>query len=463
MQKNKTSSVIVDTQKDVMPSLSPRMAPSPKKASPKVVFEEKKPVEEDPKEEEEDDEEEEEVNEDDDDAVSEDDDGEEEEEAPKTKDPLDVNEALAKNPGFADAMSKTIPISPKAAEAVSPKTPPPKKKSPPKKKETPKKTKKPMKKRKVEEDSEEEEDDDDDDSEEEEEDDEEDDSGEEQGIPVPAPPPPPPQPQLSPEQEIAIKLSIIQDINELSRLGFIPCQMPSPAMPIDMLKQIRAVQNDQKTQEMHIGVYGLGLTKVIGLIEALNTKLDPGKYVGCPFKLSGAEEVVGENIDKYRSPFIRIYKKMKERGISETPIWAEIAFITGSILAEVHHTNTIKEKQAEAERMVSDPEVQREAAELRRKLGTQYSIPPSTELTEDQLASQLAGFDINDPDATMPVEMTGKKKEAAVNGEYVKPPSPPPKSTPAEEPKKKKEVVLDVVEEEEQDPDLEMEDDEIRF
>jgi hypothetical protein len=258
---------------------------------------------------------------------------------------------------------------------------------------------------------------------------------------------------ISEEDEAMEKMHLIEEIKENSSMGLVPPQPPSYNMPLKLLRQIRRFQEEKAAEIMTMGMMGTGLVSIVGALEALNGRFDPfGKMFGRGLKLRGAKDSIEEKLDLYRVPFARMYRDMKKKGHNvELPPWAQIIFITGGILKDVHMTNTYKEMQEEASKEQNDPVALRRAQDLlRRKYEAQQSAsaqqaqmaadkrpyhadvaataavsPQSDSEMEATLAKEFAGFD------RLPsLESIAAKRKDVMSSvaapEIVAPPPPPP-------------------------------------
>lgn len=230
------------------------------------------------------------------------------------------------------------------------------------------------------------------------------------------PPKRPPEPRkLSEEEEAIEKMTLVEEIKEDAELGLMPPYPVSVNMPLKTLRQIRAFQEEMAAQAMHVNIMGTGLVGLISLVETLNGRFDPmHKVFGKSLKLQGARDKVEANIGLYKNPFIKLYKRMKAKGLGgELPPWVEISLITAGILKDVHMHNEWVDMRKQAEAELVDPEARRKAAEIfearraaeeaRRRhemdakpysetVDSAGKQPTDAEL-EKQMAEEFAGFD----------------------------------------------------------------------
>jgi hypothetical protein len=216
--------------------------------------------------------------------------------------------------------------------------------------------------------------------------------------------------QKSVEDEMVEKMRLVEDINEASRMGFIPPQAPSYSMPLPMLKQIRGFQDEMAMQAMNVGLMGVGLVNIVGILEMVNERYDPlAKVMQTGLKLQGARNAIENNLDKYQVPFTKIYRRMREKGLNaEIPPWLQIIITTVSVLGNVHKDNVMKEMTEEAKIEQNNPEVWRRAEEIARKVSSQVksdSNPMDSKIgldssfkyndaeMEKKLTEEFSGFD----------------------------------------------------------------------
>jgi hypothetical protein len=220
---------------------------------------------------------------------------------------------------------------------------------------------------------------------------------------------PEPDAPLTEEQEALEKMLLYEEIKENIALGLEPPQMDiSPTMPLKMLKQIKAFQDEIIAQTIHVNLMGTGLVAAVGILETLNGRFDPfSKLLGSGLKLKGARDKVEEGLPLYKSPFTAIYKKMKKRGLGgEIPPWMQILMITGGILKEVHVANLRHEMAENAREELRDPEARAAAQRIwaQQQARTQQRLPTysetmttpaqmTDEALEKQMAAEFAGFD----------------------------------------------------------------------
>ena len=211
-----------------------------------------------------------------------------------------------------------------------------------------------------------------------------------------------PKPKLSPEDEVIRKMRLIEDIKDAARQGFMPPEQPHAGMPLAVLERIKRFQDEMMMQAMGVGLMGTGLVQLVGLLEIANEKFDPfSKILGTGLKLQGAKQSVEQNLDRYSIPLTKMYRRYTEsRGGKpiEIPPWLEIITITGGILIGVHKQNVYSEAKKAAESEMRDPESLRKAHEIQqtfydpRTPVSEVSTMSDADL-EEKLAKEFAGFD----------------------------------------------------------------------
>lgn len=222
---------------------------------------------------------------------------------------------------------------------------------------------------------------------------------------------------MTEEEEALEKMSLLEEIKEGASMGFMPPNPPSLNMPLKTLRQIKAFQDEMASRAIHVGLMGTGLVSLVGILETLNGRFDPiGKILGRGLKLQGAKDKVEANLALYKIPFIKLYKKLRTKGLGgDLPPWVQITLITAGILKEVHVENEVNEMQEKAQEQLRDPMAAQRAREIwmaqerQRQMQQQMArdrmpyhetmqlqqqqMPASDAELEKQLAEEFAGFD----------------------------------------------------------------------
>ena len=203
-----------------------------------------------------------------------------------------------------------------------------------------------------------------------------------------------PKKKLTEEEEALEKMLLMEEIQEAIALGIVPPQQPNYNMSLEMLRQIKAFQDEKKSEMMNVKLMGMGLVNLIGFLEGLNGRFDPFKKIfGSSLELQGAKNKIEANLDAYKSPFVKIYRKMRKNGTKcDLPPWAEIVMATGFILKDVHMENQMKKMREQAKRDMSDPEVQARARLLYAKAMQQQAAAQQQAQVQRTEATQVPPY-----------------------------------------------------------------------
>ena len=168
------------------------------------------------------------------------------------------------------------------------------------------------------------------------------------------------------EEEALEKMELIEDIKEGARIGFMPSQVPTFNMPINVLRQIKNFQDEKASEAIHVGYMGTGLVQIVNILETINGRFDPfEKVFGHGLMMQGSKDTIENNLNLYKVPFTKIYRRLRKGGMGgELPPWAQIILITTGIIAQVHKVNILQKMDETARKEEHDPEALRKAREM---------------------------------------------------------------------------------------------------
>ena len=174
--------------------------------------------------------------------------------------------------------------------------------------------------------------------------------------------------ELSEEDEYVEKMKTIEQIKNYAKMGAVPPQSPTMAMPLKMLRKIRDYQESVVNETIGIGFIGLGWLELIGLVEYSNERWGHHleKIIGMGLKLRGAKATIGANIHLYESVFKHIYRKLGMDKLKEAGPWAQMIIVTVQLLGRVHKHNVEREMAEQAATMANNPDTIGQSERLRR-------------------------------------------------------------------------------------------------
>ncbi|MDD5754833.1 MAG: hypothetical protein PHN45_08790 [Methylococcales bacterium] len=161
------------------------------------------------------------------------------------------------------------------------------------------------------------------------------------------------------EEDIAGRKSeLMDDFRLFASSGILPPVVPKYEMSLEMLEKYHAFCEEAYEDRMGVLLMGSGFVQVIRALELINERFDPvGKVTGHGFKLKGAAKKMEKDMDKFKMPFTKIYRKyLKSRTIREVSPFLEVAVGMFDVLRKVHNHNVSKEMEKEAERMANEPD-----------------------------------------------------------------------------------------------------------